>query len=307
MSIIIIAPTRDGKIWTDGIKSIDPNLQVTVWPDMSQAREVKCAVVWNHPKGILKQFPNLRLICSMGAGVDHVLSDPDLPVGVPISRIVEDKLTTSMSNFVMMAVLNYHKRFYKYQSDKQGKIWDQMTFPEIEVSIGILGLGVLGQDAAIKLKAMGFKVSGMSRTKKYLPGVTTYSMDKLDQFLAEINVLVCLLPYTPETHGILNYQLFAKMNKGSYLINVGRGKQQVETDIVRALDEGILSGAFLDVFQEEPLPQHSPIWTHPLIQFTPHIASVTNPLAAIPQIVDNYKRLFSGEKLTHLIDTNRGY
>lgn len=307
MSIAIIAPNRDVQIWKEGMLKIDPSVKIQVWPELTDPEAIECAAVWNHPPGILNQLPNLKLICSMGAGVDHVLTDAGIPPHIPITRIIEEKLSAAMTNFVLMAVLNFHKRFYAYQEDKRNKRWDQATYPEVEVSVGILGLGVLGQDAARQLVALGFEVHGLSRTRKHVHGVQLYTSAEMDTFLKSINVLVCLLPYTPENHGLLNYDFFQKMNRGSYLINVARGKHHVEADIIRSIEEGQLSGAFLDVFETEPLPKDSPIWTHPKIQYTPHIASITNPQAAIPQIMENFHRVKIGEAPLKMIDRNKGY
>uniref|UniRef100_UPI004049BBCE 2-hydroxyacid dehydrogenase n=1 Tax=Fulvivirga sp. TaxID=1931237 RepID=UPI004049BBCE len=307
MSLLIVAPTRNGNIWKDGMLAIDPNLDIEIWPEVSDPAKITCAVVWNHPAGVMNDYPNLKLVCSMGAGVDHILKDTTIADQLPITRIVEEKLSNAMSNYIIMAVLNYHKNFYRYQEHKQNKVWDQQIAPETEVSVGIMGIGVLGQDAALKLNALGFEVHGLSRTKKSIPGIKCYAEDEAPAFYHAINVLVCLLPYIPANHGILNKSLFDQLNRGTYLINVARGKHQKEADIIAAIDSGQLSGAFLDVFEQEPLPSDSPIWSHPKIQFTPHIASITNPEAAIPQIVDNYHRSMKGEKLLNLIDRKKGY
>lgn len=307
MALAIIAPTRDTSIWSDGMRSIDPALDIRTYPELGDESEITCAVVWNHPRGILRTFPALRLICSMGAGVDHIISDPDIPVHLPITKIVDDRLSFSMSNYIVMAVLHHHRRWDKYMEDKAQQRWDQAANPELDIQIGILGFGTLGQDAGRKLVSLGFDVHGLSRKKRQVEGIQTYGQDDMDLFLSRINVLVCLLPLVPENIGILNYDLFTKMKKGSYLINVARGKHQVGEDIRRALDEGLLSGAFLDVFEEEPLPRGHWMWEHPAIQISPHNASLTNPDAAIPQIMDNYKRALAGDPLINVIDRSKGY
>ncbi|MEO1653699.1 MAG: NAD(P)-dependent oxidoreductase, partial [Bacteroidota bacterium] len=171
----------------------------------------------------------------------------------------------------------------------------------------ILGLGELGSDLAQKLVLLGFEVHGLSRSRKELASVHTYGQEAMDQFLSRINTLVCMLPATPATEGIINTSLLAKLPKNSFLINVGRGQQQVNQDILNALDNGRLAGAFLDVFPEEPLPASSPLWEHPKVFITPHIAVVTKIEAAVPQIVENYRRLKDGQPLLHLIDRDKGY
>ncbi len=306
MSIAIIAPTRDPQTWIDEFMKCDPSLDVQVYPNISRPDDVTCAVLWLHPYGVLSQFPNLKLMCSMGAGADHMLNDPDLP-NIPLTRIVSQTIASSMSNFVIMAVLDYHRNMDKYRNDQESKIWDQVTFPEISVRIGVMGLGQLGTDVAKKLTYLGFEVSGLSKSRKSLQGVKSYVDTEIDRFLDEINVLVCLLPMTKETRGVLNKSLFVKLSNPTYLISVGRGYQQVEKDILEAIDMGKLTGAFLDVFEEEPLPKNNPIWHHPKIKMTPHIASITNPAAAVPEIFKNYKRVMNGDEPLHIVNVDKGY
>ncbi len=306
MSIAIIAPTRNGQIWADEFHLLDSNLKVEVYPDIENPEEVECAVLWLHPYGCLENFPNLKLICSMGAGADHMLNDPGLP-NVPLTRIVSDTIATSMSNYVIMAILQYHRRMEKYEQDQKDKVWDQDTFPEREVHVGIAGLGELGTDLAKKLVMLGIKVSGLSNTRKMIESVRSYITSESQLFYDEINVLVCLLPMTKDTYGYLNKALFSRLKNPCYLISVGRGFQQNEADILEALEEGKLTGAFLDVFENEPLPQSSPLWRHPKIKLTPHIASITNPKAAVPIIYENYQRMKRGDKLQHVVDKERGY
>jgi glyoxylate/hydroxypyruvate reductase A len=244
----------------------------------------------------------------MGAGVDHIINDPSCPKGIPICRISDDKLSFSMTNYIITAVLFYHRRILKYQNDKKNKLWDHITHPEIlPINIGIFGFGVLGSDAADKLKYMGFNVIGYSLNKKKENGIKIYHGEELDLFLSKINVLVCTVPYTQKTHHLLDRNLFKKLNKETYLVNVSRGKVQNEKDIIEYIDNGTLSGAFLDVFETEPLPKSSEIWKHDKIQITPHNASITNEDAAVPQILDNYNRLASGKSLINQVNIENEY
>ncbi|MEQ9378870.1 MAG: glyoxylate/hydroxypyruvate reductase A [Imperialibacter sp.] len=308
MSIVIIAPNRDLSRWIREFNNADESLDVRIWPETGDQSEVTCAVVWGHPTGSLTAFPNLKLICSMGAGVDHVLKDPELPDSVPVVRIVDEGLSFSMSNYIVSAVLYHHRRFEKYLADKKAHIWDQPSPPEVDCRIGIMGFGVLGQDAGRKLKALGFDVFGYANSRKKVDGIQCFAGEgELSAFLREINVLVCLLPATPETKGVLNKKFFEGMNRGTYLINAARGHHQVTDDIIGAIDNGTLSGAFLDVFEKEPLQTDHPIWGHPKVFITPHIASITNPGAAAPQIVANYKAMMEGQPLKNTIDRDRGY
>ncbi len=306
MSIVIIAPSRDSTNWIKQLKKLDSELVIEVYPDVADPATVDCAVVWLYPHGILKSYPNLKLICSMGAGVDHILRDPDLPE-VPVTRVVSERLAFSMNTYVAMAVLNLHRNYDKYQEDQIGKVWDQETFPETEVSVGVFGFGYLGQQIGLTLKAIGLEVHGYSQTRKKVEGIKTYGTGELDKFLSEINVLVGVLPMTENTRGIFSMPLFEKLKKPTYFINVGRGNQQKESDILLALEKGILSGAMLDVFEKEPLPKDSPLWTHPKVKLTPHIAGITNPDAAVPQIFENYKLMKRGKSLINKVDKNKGY
>lgn len=306
MSIAIVSPGRDPKIWITALRHHLPDLDLQVYPEIDRPEEVKMALLWQHPPGYLKNFPNLKLISSLGAGVDHILSDPAVGDELPIVRIVDQKLTWSMTNYVIMGVLNYHRQFLRYYHDQQAKIWD-MTNPELSVKVGVMGVGALGGDVLDKLAGLGFEVVGFGFSEKKDFRFPYFQKSQLEEFLSQVNVLVCLLPLTPETEGILNLSLFRKCTKGTYLINVARGKHLNETDLLIALKEGMLSGALLDVYHVEPLQQDHPFWEEKKIQLTPHIASVTNPNAAAPQIIENYKRLIASLPLLNLVNRTRGY
>lgn len=308
MSLVIIAPGRNADEWLEGFRKLDESLLVQVWPDISDASKVIGAVVWNHPEGVLREFPNLKFISSMGAGVDHVLKDPSLPEGIPIVRIVDDALTKPMTNYLLMATLYCQRKLDKYITDKYERVWDQETDPERDIKVGVMGLGVLGTDIATKLARLEFEVFGFSNSRKDIPGVQSFAGEKeLPEFLSKINVLICLLPLTQETKNILNKSLFEKLNKGTFIINAARGRHLVEEDLIEAIDEGIISGAFLDVYRQEPLPPDHPFWNHPKIMMTPHIASITNPPAAIPQIFNNLQAAIQGRPLENKVDMDKEY
>ena len=182
-----------------------------------------------------------------------------------------------------------------------------MSNPEIPVKVGVMGVGALGGDVLDKLNYMGFPVFGFGFTEKNDFPYPYFSKDQLQEFLNEINVLVCLLPLTPDTKGILDLGFFKKCQPGTYLINVARGKHLVEEDLIPALEQGFLSGALLDVYRQEPLPDTHPFWEEEQIQITPHIASVTNPRAASPQIIENFRRLRSNQPLMNLVNRKKGY
>ncbi|WP_215226088.1 2-hydroxyacid dehydrogenase [Echinicola shivajiensis] len=306
MSLAIISPSRDVSPWIEIFKKESPEIPLEIYPDIQEPDKVEVAMVWQHPKGSLSQFKKLKIICSMGAGVDHILGDETIDKTIPICRIVDPMLTFSMTNYVVMGVLNYHRQIQRFLADKEKQKWD-MSQPELPVKIGVLGVGELGGDVLDKLDYMGFEVFGYGNRPKDNFKFPYFFGDQLGDFLKEINVMICLLPLTPKTEGFLNTELFKQCNKGTYLINVARGQHLVEEDLIPAIDKGWLSGALLDVFRKEPLPEGHDFWKHPKITFTPHIASVTNPKAAAPQIIDNYLRQKENRPLINQIDRERGY
>ena len=306
MSIAIISPGRDPKAWIAALQHHHPDLDLQIFPHIDRPEDVEMALLWQHPPGYLKNFPNLKLISSLGAGVDHILSDPAVGDELPIVRIVDEKLRWSMTNYVIMGVLNFHRQLVRYQEDQKKKVWD-MSNPEIPTRVGVMGVGALGGDVLDKLNGLGFEVVGFGFSEKNEFRYSYYPKNQLAEFLSKVNVLVCLLPLTPETEGILNLSLFRKCKKGTFLINVARGKHLIEEDLLVALEEGFISGALLDVYRTEPLPESHPFWNEKRIQLTPHIASVTNPLAAAPQIIENYKRLIASLPLLNLVNRTRGY
>ncbi|WP_209332594.1 2-hydroxyacid dehydrogenase [Lunatimonas salinarum] len=307
MSIAIIAPyKKDIPVWKETFKKLAPELTLEIYPDIKNAKEVDTVVVWQHPHGLLRDFPNLKLICSMGSGVDHIVADPNLPENIPVTRIVDPRLTYSMTNYVIMGILNYHRQFTRYQADKVTKSWD-MSNPEIDISVGVLGTGQLGGDVLDKLAAIGIPACGYGNSPKEGYRHSYYHGEALDDFLKRVNVIVCLLPLTERTEGFLNKDLFRRFNPGTYLINVARGKHLVEEDLLHALSEGWISGALLDVFIQEPLPVEHPFWDHPQIMITPHIACITMYEAAVPQILENRRRLHAYEPLANQIDLSQGY
>lgn len=305
--LLIDSISKDLSPWIAALRERIGAKEVVTWQEVGDLNEVDMAVVWNHRPTLLQKLPHLKLVSSLGAGVDHIVRDPNLGDSVMVSKVVSDHLSIPMSNFCIGAVIYFQRQFDKYARDKENKVWDPEFNPEVPVEIGILGLGTLGQDLARKLSMLGFSVHGLSRSKKIIEGIQTYGEGELDDFLKEVNMLICMLPATESTKGMINKQLLQKMKKGSYLINVGRGVQQVDADILESLDSGQLKGAFLDVFPKEPLGPESLMWNHPKVFVTPHIAVVTKIEAAAPQIAENYKRLKEGKPLLNLIDRERGY
>jgi|TARA_B110001452_G_scaffold267619_1_gene278521 glyoxylate/hydroxypyruvate reductase A len=307
MAILIDSVSKNLNLWLKAFKSYDDQVEVYCYDDAVALEKITTAVVWNHRPGLFKQLPNLKLIASLGAGVDHIMNDPDIPPQVSITRIIGDGLSGPMSNFCIGAILHHQRQFDKYLIDKSTKTWDQEPNPEREINVGIMGLGALGADLAEKLNYLGFNVFGLSQSRKKIAHVVSYLNAELDLFLSKINILVVMLPATESTRAILSKKLFDKLKKGTYLINVARGHHQVNGDIIDALENGQLSGAFLDVFPEEPLPKQSSLWDHPKIMITPHIAVVTKINEAVPQIIASHKRVRIGKLPEILVDRIKGY
>lgn len=309
MSILIVCPGKDPKNWTSELEKQLPETDIYVYPEDHEKENVEFALVWNHPRALFKNYPNLKVIASMGAGVDHILNDPGLPEQVKITRVIDEELTEDMSDFVLSQVMNKIRNLHFYSRNQQEKKWDRSLYKRPkDTKVGIMGLGVLGDAVAQKLHQNNFKVSAWSRTSKDCENIECYhGKDQLEKFLRNSEILVCLLPLTDDTENILNADLFDMLPEGAYVINVARGQHLVEHDLLEMIDNGHLSGAALDVFREEPLPEEHPFWEHSKINITPHIASVTNPKSVVPQIIDNYKRMKADKDLINQVTLEMGY
>jgi glyoxylate/hydroxypyruvate reductase A len=309
MAFLIIATDIKVNSWVKHLSMQDPGIDIRIWPEVGDADDIEFALCWNHPQGELKKYKNLQCIASIGAGVDHIMRDPDLPAGVPVTRVVEPSMAQSMSEYAVLGVLNFCRHFDSYRADQSQKKWQpRIPLLAADMRIGIMGLGQIGKDAAKKLSYLGFPVTGWSQTPKDIEGVKCLTGEEmLDDFLSQTRILICMLPLTPKTRGILNHKTFDKLPAGAYVINVARGQHLNEKDLLAALDSGQLEGACLDVFEVEPLPEDHPFWSHPKIIITPHISSITYPKAVAPQIINNYRRMKSKKALLHLVDIERGY
>lgn len=312
-SILLAATGWDNALWARLFGEASRR-QVHVYPDGRDDDTVHYAIVWKQPPGSLKNLKNLKVIFSLGAGVDHVFRDPHVP-DVPIVRVVSDDLTNRMSEFIIWQVLDHHRMGPKYRQQQRDKVWleDRSQAAAKDITVGVMGLGVLGGDAARKLMGLGFNVTGWSRSAHRLDGIKTYhGADGLEPFMAGIDMLVCLLPLTPDTAGVLNMELIRRMNKrgplgAPVIINAGRGGLQNEADILAALDLGLLSAVSLDVFQTEPLPSESTFWAHPKVTITPHAAAASDPYALVQPIVDQMEAFDRGEPLRNLVDRKHQY
>jgi glyoxylate/hydroxypyruvate reductase A len=309
MALIFRSEVARAAAWREAFHRQMPELDLRMWDEPGGVADIEFALVWKPPRGVLRSFPNLKAIFSIGAGVDHLFTDPDLPEGVPVVRMVEPELTRGMTEYVVLHALRHHRRQREMEANQRAAKWELISVPTTPSrKVGIMGLGELGQAAARALVALEFDVAGWSRMPKDIPGVESFHGDfGMDAFLARSEILVCLLPLTAETEGILNSGLFDKLPEGASLINAARGGHQVEEDILAALDSGQLSEATLDVFREEPLPAGHPFWRHSRVTITPHNASLTDPGGAVRQVIENIHRIRRGEPPTNIVDPKAGY
>ncbi len=262
------------------------------------------------PPGFLKTLPNLKVVFSLGAGVDGFLADPEYPKHIPLVRFVDNSLSTEMAQYVLLHVLMVHRSQRALDAAQKDVRWVQTMLPRRteDTRVGILGLGEIGAVSARLLVELGFSVSGWSRTPKTMAGVKSFAgKDALAGFLGQCDILVCLLPLTPDTRGILNARTFAMLPKGAFVINAARGGHVVEADVIPAIESGQLSGAALDVLETEPLPPSSPLWRHPKVTVTPHIAAISELGPSVRMVVDGIRRHVRGEPLVNVVDLTRGY
>ena len=307
-AIAYISRDTDGVLWSKVLTAGLGPIDFRTLKSLGTIDDIEVALAWKPDPGLLATFKNLRLIVSLGMGVDHLLTDPKLP-DVPIVRIMDDGLVGQMSEYAIYWALRHHRDIAKYEAQQHAGQWKPLDFVDtIHRRIGVMGLGTIGQDTARKFALLGFPTAGWSRTAKQLGGIETFhGSDGLWQFLARTDILVDVLPLTRDTQGLLDVKAFAALPKGAYFINMARGGHVVDEALLAALDSGQISGAALDVFNQEPLPADHPYWTHPKVHLTPHIAGATNPRTASPGVIENIKRLREGREFIHRVDPKTGY
>ena len=314
MTFLVAMGSGDPDPWIRQFSELLPDHSIAKLGEALDPKDVEYAMTWYHPVGSLAHYPNLKAVFSMGAGVDHMFRDPDLP-NVPIARVVDPDLTNRMSEYIVLHALSIMRQARRYREQQQSRIWldDDWQPAASDVRVGVMGLGVLGLDAARKLKLMGFQTAGWSSSPKRLDGIESYAgPEELNSFLARTDILVSLLPLTDDTRGMINMRLLKALARDGRvpapsLINAGRGGLQIETDILACLDDGTLYEAVLDVFQAEPLPDASLLWKHPRVTITPHNASVSDPLAVGRAIAEQVRRIERGEPLINMVSRARGY
>jgi glyoxylate/hydroxypyruvate reductase A len=310
MVILFQSKTDDPDKWRRAFADALPEAELRIGAEsVEDPAEVDYAVAWKPPKGLLRQYPNLKAILSLGAGVDHLASDPELPTQVPVVRLVDPGLTWGMTEYVVWAVLGHHRRTREYRRLQAEHRWERLEVPlGPSRRVGVMGLGELGADAARALKALRFKVAGWSNRRKEIDGVESFAgREEFGQFLVRTEILVNLLPLTEETAGILNRHTLGELPKGACLVNAARGGHLVEADLLELLDTGQIAEATLDVFREEPLPAGHPFWDHPRITVTPHEAAITPAETAAATIAENIRRIERGEPPSPVVDFSKGY
>jgi len=307
VNILFASETEKAEFWIPLLERALPQDRFFTAPRFTTSDgPIDIALVATPPAGTLAALKNLKLIQSLWMGVEKLLADPGLPKGVPLARLIDPGMVAAMTESVIAHVLDWHRHHCRYRAQQAERQWRRRKqYLAADRTVGILGLGELGSDAARKLLALGFNVAGFSRRPKALPGVTSFT--ELAPMLRTTDALVCLLPLTPETRGILNGRNLALLKKHGCIVNLARGAHLVVPDLIHELDSGHLAHAYLDVFESEPLAPSDPLWKHPGITITPHSAALTEPRTAIPKIVENVERVRRGETPHNLVDFAAGY
>lgn len=309
--VALLSRVLDMRYLVPAFQALRPDIAWRTADDLGDPAEIDAAVCWQPPAGLLATLPNLRLIQSIGAGVDHIYADPALPRHVPVCRVAEAGMTAGMSTYVAWAVINHHRHFRDYVRNSAQGLWRESPIvPPSEHRVAIAGLGRLGLAAAQALTALGYRVSGWSRTPKPdLPAgiIGHHGEDGLPALLAEADTLVCLLPLTDDTRGFLGAATFAQLPRGAHVINAGRGEHLDPAALLAALDSGQLSHATLDATPQEPLPPDHALWRHPGVLVTPHIATRTPAAAIARQTLDNLRTVLDGRRPDTCADAALGY
>jgi glyoxylate/hydroxypyruvate reductase len=309
MNILYLSQVDPAERWLPTLTKLLPEDRFFTGDDAFDPSTIDIALVATPKRGVLGQLSNIRLVQSLWMGVDGLLADPTFPRYKPLARLIDPGMVAAMVESVVSHVLDYHRHHYLYRTQQAAKIWKKLPqFLASDRTVGILGLGELGTAVAARLLTFDFKVAGWKRRPGQLPDIQCfYGATGIGEVLSRSQAVICLLPLTDETRGVLNSAAFAKMPKGSCVINVARGPHVVIADLLAALDSGHLAHAYLDVFDAEPLPANSPLWTHPGITLTPHSAALTEPRTAMARVVENIERVRAGKPALNLVDFGAGY
>ncbi|MFA5120884.1 2-hydroxyacid dehydrogenase [Zavarzinia sp.] len=306
--ILFSSDLDDPAAWGEAVAARRPDLAMVDWRAIEDPEAVEFALMWKPPPGGLSAYRNLKGIQSLGAGVNQ-LDLTALPPGVPLARLVDASLTDTMVDYALAATLRHFRGFDRFERQTRARLWDYAPAPaKADFPVGVMGIGVLGGAVAAALRDLGFPVLGWSRTARAIEGVQCFAgTGELPDFLARCRLVINVLALTPETAGILNAGTFALMQKGSFVVNIGRGAHLVEADLIAAIEAGQIAGATLDVFSEEPLPADHPIYGRPEILVTPHVAGSIAPSSAAATVIENFERAVRGETMLNAVDLARGY
>ncbi|EUC18465.1 2-hydroxyacid dehydrogenase [Paraburkholderia hospita] len=308
MTLLYKADPERGKLWAQHFAQKAPEIPFRLWPDVGDPAAVRYLAAWQPPDDPARTLPNLEVIFSLGAGIDQ-FDLSRVPPHIAVVRMIEPGIVEGMVEYVTQAVLTIHRDLFDYALQQRQRVWREMPVRAASTRrVGVLGLGMLGTAVLERLRVFGFPCAGWSRSEHRLEGVECFAgVEALDAFLARTDVLVCLLPLTDATRGLLDKRLFGKLPKGASFVNVGRGPQVNQQDLLDALDSGQLQNAILDVTDPEPLPESHPFWTHPRVRITPHIASATRPESAVDVVLENIRRRRDGLPMVGEVDRSRGY
>ena len=307
MTVLYKSDPQRGAIWAERFAELAPDIPFRVWPDIGDPAAIRYLIAWQ-PDDLPVTLPNLEAVFSVGAGVDQ-LDLTRIPAHLPVVRMIEPGIVDGMIEYVTEAVLAIHRDLFDYALQQRARTWKPMPLTlAASRRVGVLGLGVLGTAVLERLRIFGFPCAGWSRSSRDVKGVECFAGGAaFDAFLARTNVLVCLLPLTDATRGLLDKHVFAALPKGASIVHVGRGPQLITNDLLEALDRGQIHSAVIDVTDPEPLPPDHPLWGHPQVRITPHIASATCPVTAADAVLENLRRLREGEPMIGEIDRTRGY
>ncbi len=308
MSVVLIFNQKPSEEWQLKLSELLPDTKVEVYPNVENVDKVDFVATWKPHVGYVNEFPNLKVVQSVGAGIDHLLHT-DIPDHIKVTRIVDPALKQDMFEHVLACIMASMKNLLKYQQYQIENKWKPLSYKSItDTTVAILGLGEIGMLVADKLIALGFKVKGWSNSKKIKEGLESFAgNNELDDAISNTDFIINILPLTEHTKGILNTELFNKCTPNTVLINVGRGDHLVEEDLEKAIANGQIAEAYLDVFSTEPLPENHSFWSNKNIFVTPHIASITNANTALQQVADNYVNMQNNVALLNEVSLKRGY
>ncbi|MGK9168674.1 glyoxylate/hydroxypyruvate reductase A [Inquilinus limosus] len=306
-TVLLLSTTLDLGYLVEPMQAALPGADVRLWPDVDP-EAVEMAICWRPPAGVLARMPRLRLIHSIGAGVDHITADPELP-DRPLCRMIDGAMAAGIREYVLWSVLYFHRDFDLAARQRELRLWETPPpVPARNWTVGVLGLGAIGLGIAPTLRDLGYRVRGWSRSPKRIEGVECFAgPEGLAPCIEACDMVVSILPLTAETRRLFDRRVLARMKPGAAFVNVGRGEQLVLDDLLGLLDEGHLRGAVLDVFEVEPLPSDHPAWRHPAVVVTPHMASRTDRRDIARQAAENYRRAVARQPLIGLVERDRGY